>query len=93
MDSYNVVYSSPDGWFINCFLHVRYNGSLFLDSSVNDRRLKHYRARYIGVSSASSEAIAETLGNFAANLGLTVTDDDMQGLADKAFEAIDQLLK
>lgn len=93
MDNYNAVYFAPDGWFIGCRLHVRLNGSLFIDAQVNDRRLKHYSARYIGVSHSSSQAIAETLGNFAASLGLTVTDDDLSVIADRLFEAIEQLLK
>lgn len=88
-----ICYRSPDGWYVDAKLSVRADGSLFVDASLFDRRISGYRIRYIGVTVPSSRTISKLLGNLAANQGFTVTDDDMWGLADKAFIAVEQLLK
>ena len=83
----------PKGCWDNSKLSVRADGSLFVDASLLDRRISRCGIGYIGVTVPSSRTISKLLGNLAANRGFTVTDDDMLGLADKALDAVEQLLK
>lgn len=90
----SIIYRAADGWVVEAGMHIRSNGSVFLNASVLDRRLDYYRLRYVSVAKlASSRAIALTLGNLVANQGFTVTDDDLHELELRTSAALDELLK